>query len=275
MAVRTSVPVSEIVREILAESRIEGNRLVFSRQLSPGEYKKTNSAIEAMGGKWSRREQAHVFPSDPAEVIAAAVASGKTPNTAKKVLEAYFATPDPLARYIVAGEHSDIAALEPGAHVLEPSAGDGAFVRAILETNPNVHVTAVEPDPERAARIGHDPRVTVVVSTFEQFAATASQQFTTVVMNPPFALPQRPTVWMDHLYTAWDLLIEGGQLLAVAPGNYTFRADRAYRAVREFIAEHGDYEELAAGAFETSGTKIDTVFLHARRPVDTKVSTAA
>ncbi|WP_280424787.1 class I SAM-dependent methyltransferase [Nocardia carnea] len=256
----------EFAREILAEARTQGNKLFLSKQLTTSDYKKVNRVIETMGGKWNRREQAHVFQDDPAEIIAAALASGTTPNTVRKVLEAYFATPHWLARHIVAGEYSDIADLEAGAHVLEPSAGDGALVRAILETNPNVHVTAVEPEPERAAEIGHDPRVTVVVSSFEQFSGTAPRQFAAVAMNPPFALPHRPTVWMDHLYAAWDLLADGGQLLAVGPGNYTFRREHYYRRMREFITEHGGYKELPARAFATSGTDVDTVLLYARRP---------
>ncbi|MGF6884980.1 hypothetical protein ABIA39_003445 [Nocardia sp. GAS34] len=268
MAVRTSVPVPEFAREILAESRTEGNKLFLQAQLTESEYKKVNRVIETMGGKWSRRERAHVFPGDPAEVIAAAVASGATPNTVGKILEAYYGTPEPLATHIVAGEHSDIADLDVGAEVLEPSAGEGALVRAILHANPDVHVTAVESNPERAAKIGSDPRVSVVVSSFEQFAATAPGSFAAVVMNPPFALPHQPTVWMDHLYTAWDLLIPGGQLLAIAPGAYTWRPERKYQAMRDFIAPHGDYEELPARAFATSGTGVNSVFLHARRPTD-------
>lgn len=220
-----------------------------------------------MGGKWNRRAQAHVFPSDPAEIIAAAVARGKTPNTSRKVLEAYFATPEALARHLVAGEHSDIAALPPGAHVLKPSAGDGVLVRAILAANPTLLVTAVEPDRQRAARIAYDTRVTVVVSSFEEFAATATPQFAGVVMNPPFALPGRATVWMDHLYTAWDLVLDGGQLLSIAPANIGYRTDRSHRAVREFITDHGGFEEIDFRAFTTSGTYVDTVLLHARRPV--------
>ncbi|MCX4094490.1 class I SAM-dependent methyltransferase [Nocardia sp. alder85J] len=268
MAVRTSVPVPQFAREILAESRTEGNKLFLPTQLTQSVYKKVNRVIEAMGGKWSRREQAHLFPGDPAEIIAAAVASGRTPTTDGKILEAYYATPELLATRIVTGEHSGIADLEAGTGVLEPSAGEGALVRAILHANPDVHVTAVEPNPERAATIGSDPRVSVVVSSFEQFAATAPRPFAAVVMNPPFALSGQPTVWMDHLYTAWDLLIPGGQLLAIAPGGYTWRPQHKYRAMRDFIATHGGYEELPARAFATSGTEVDSVFLHARRPTD-------
>ncbi|MGY5311628.1 hypothetical protein ACXGR8_34610 [Nocardia gipuzkoensis] len=269
MAVRTSVPVPDFAREILAESRIEGNNLYLPKRLSQADYRKVDRVIETMGGKWNRRAQAHVFPSDPTEIIEAAVARGTTPNTTRKVLEAYFATPEPLARHVVAGAHSDLAALPPGAHVLEPSAGDGVFVRAILAANPTVHVTAVEPDRERAARIAYDPRVTVVVSSFEEFATTPTpQQFAGVVMNPPFALPGRATVWMDHLYTSWELLLDGGQLLGLAPANIGYRSDRSHRAMREFITEHGGFTDIDSRAFTTSGTDVDTVLLHARRPLD-------
>ncbi|WP_410874774.1 hypothetical protein [Nocardia sp. A7] len=268
MAVRTSVPVPEFARVILAESRVEGNNLFLPQQLSTADYKRINRVIESMGGKWNRRAQAHVFPEDPSETVAGAVARGTTPNTDRKVLQAYFATPGPLARHLVAGQHSGIAALAPGAHVLEPSAGDGALVRAILATNQSVQITAVEPDRERAKAIAYDPRVTVVIASFEEFATTATTRYAGVVMNPPFALPGQATVWMDHLYTAWDLLDDGGQMLALAPSNYTHRTDRDHRAIREFITEHGAHEALPAGAFTTSGTEVDTVLLHARRPIE-------
>ncbi|WP_082393604.1 MULTISPECIES: methyltransferase [Nocardia] len=268
MAVRTSVPVPEFAREILAESRIEGNNLVLPQQLSHADYRKINRVIESMGGRWNRQARAHVFPDDPTEIIAAALARGATPNTDRKVLTGYFATPEPVARHLVAGPHAGIAALPPGARVLEPSAGDGVLVRAILATNPGVEITAVEPDPTRAAAIDYDPRVTIVIDGFDEFAATAEPGYAAVVMNPPFALPGRATVWMDHLYTAWNLLDQGGQLLALAPENYTYRADRDHHAMREFITAHGGYESLPPGSFATSGTGTAAVLLHARRPHD-------
>ncbi|MGW0252628.1 hypothetical protein ACWDYH_38995 [Nocardia goodfellowii] len=163
MPVRTTVPVSDSVREILIKAHIHGNRLVLPEQLSPAEYRQVNKVLETMGGKWDRRERAHLFPGVPSETVAAAVAGGQTPNLNNKVAHAYFATPASLATRLVRSEHCAISTLEAGAQVLEPSAGDGAFVRAILQANPDVHVTAVEPDPERAAAIGTDPRVEVVI----------------------------------------------------------------------------------------------------------------
>ncbi|MGN2638826.1 class I SAM-dependent methyltransferase [Nocardia takedensis] len=268
MAVRTSVSVPEFALEILARSRVEGNKLFLTDRLSVSDYRKLNKVLEAMGGQWDRRAGTHVFPDDPTETIAAAVARGTTPNTDRKVLAAYFATPEALARLLVEGPHSDISALAPGAHVLEPSAGDGALVRAILAANPGMRITAVEPDRVRAAAIDYDPRVTVVIAEFEEFAAGATDRYAGVVMNPPFALPHRPTVWIDHLHTAWNLLAPGAQLLSLAPNGYTYRTDHAHRAVREIVIAHGGHEVLPAGSFTTSGTGAATVLLHARRPAE-------
>ncbi|MGW4371620.1 hypothetical protein ACWEKT_38970 [Nocardia takedensis] len=267
MPVRALVEVPEFAREILRESRVEGNRLLLPQQLDRGIYRKVDKVIAAMGGRWDRRARAHVFPEDPAQVIAAAVADGSTPK-ATAVTDAYYATPDRLAEQIVTGTHSAIPGLGAGARVLEPSAGDGALVRAILAVNPNVHVTAVEPDSGRAGMIGSDPRVEVAASTFEDFAADASERFAAVVMNSPFALPGQSTIWIDHLHAAWNLLIGGGALLAIAPSGYTFRTDRRHRAIRELVTAHGGHQALPPGAFTTSGTDVNTVLLHARRPAD-------
>ncbi|MGW4367009.1 hypothetical protein ACWEKT_15310 [Nocardia takedensis] len=145
------------------------------------------------------------------------------------------------------------------------SAGDGVLVRAILAANPEVRITAVEPDRERAAVIDYDPRVTIVIAEFEEFAVEATDRYASVVMNPPFALPHRPMVWIDHFHTAWNLLAPGAQLLSLAPNGYTYRKDHAHRAVREIVSAHGDHEVLPAGAFTKSGTGAATVLLHARR----------
>ena len=267
MPVRAFVEVPEFAREILRESRIEGNRLVLPQQLDRATYREIDKVITAMGGHWDRRQRAHVFPEDPAQVIAAAVASGSTPN-ATPAADAFYATPDSLAQRIVTGTHSGIAELEAGARVLEPSAGDGVLVRAVLAANPTVRVTAVEPDAGRAGTIGSDARVEIVESTFEDFAATAPGRYAAVVMNPPFALPGQPTVWIDHLHAAWNLLTPGGRLLAIVPSGYIFRTDRRHTTIRKLITEHGGHEALPPGAFTASGTQVNTVLLHARRPAD-------
>lgn len=171
---RTASPVDDKVREVLANARIEGCNLYLPPgQLDRKVYLAVNTVLESMGGKWNRRAKAHVFTADPREALTA-VLDGGTIAAAPKVLEAFFATPPALANKIAT--ESDIVDLEPGARVLEPSAGDGALVRAILDANPDVHVTAIEPNIVRAKAIGTDPRVTVIPTALEQFAAAAPSQ---------------------------------------------------------------------------------------------------
>ncbi|WP_284741760.1 hypothetical protein [Amycolatopsis sp. RTGN1] len=261
---RTTLPIDDTVREILAESRIEGLYLYLPpRQLDRKVYTAVNAVLERMGGTWNRKAKAHLFTSDPTDAINA-VLDGGTVAAAPKVIEAFFATPADLAEKIVT--ESDIVDLEAGAEVLEPSAGDGALVRAILAANPGVRVTAIEPNAERAAAISGDPRVAVVCSTLEEFAETAPRgHYAACVMNPPFAIPGQPTVWINHVLTAWNMIAAEGQLLAIVPSGFTFRQDRQHENVRQLITAYGGFEELPEDAFAESGTRVRTVLLHAHR----------
>ncbi|OXM56425.1 hypothetical protein CFP71_13435 [Amycolatopsis thailandensis] len=261
---RTTIPVDDTVRRILAECRIDDNRLYLpDRQLDRKLYKGVNTVLEALGGTWNRRAKAHLFTSDPSTAIANVVAGGTVAPPAT-VTEGYFATPAWLAEKIVT--ESDIPDLEAGAEVLEPSAGDGALVRAILDANPGVRVTAIEPNPVRAAQLGDDPRLTVVTSTLEDFAETAPRQhYAAAVMNPPFALPGQPTIWISHVLAVWNMLAAQAQLIAVVPSGFTFRRDKNHESIRQLITTYGGYEDLPEGAFAESGTGARTVLLHAHR----------
>ncbi|WP_410646200.1 hypothetical protein [Amycolatopsis sp. cmx-4-54] len=261
---RITISIDDTVRRVLAECRIEENRLYLpDRQLDRKLYKGVNAVLEALGGTWNRRAKAHLFTSDPRTAIANAVAGGAiTPPP--RVTEGYFATPAWLAEKIVT--ESDIPDLEAGAELLEPSAGDGALVRAILAANPGVRVTAVEPNLDRVAQLGDDPRLTVVNSTLEDFAESAPRQhFAAAVMNPPFALPGQPTIWISHVLTVWTMLAAEGQLIAIAPNGFTFRRDKNHENIRQLIATYGGYEDLPEDSFAESGTGVRTVLLHAHR----------
>jgi methylase of polypeptide subunit release factors len=114
----------------------------------------------------------------------------------------YVRTPDDIADLLCGPAHPDLRWLPAGARVLEPSAGDGSLVAAILRANPRVAVIAVEPDPIRAAvcataNPAAGDAVQVAVSTFERYATTAIRagiQFDAIVMNPPFTLPGQADV---------------------------------------------------------------------------------
>ncbi|SKT52047.1 Type I restriction-modification system methyltransferase subunit [Mycobacteroides abscessus subsp. massiliense] len=252
---------AQLARDILGESsRIDGCvvRLTCG-QLSRPEYVAVNKALEAMGGKWNRGQSGHVFPTDPGPALAAFVGGGALAKPARTA-EGYVPTPSQLAADIVA-DHTRIRGLPDGAKVLEPSAGDGAFVRAILKANPLVQVTAVEPNAERLDRIGEHPSVQRINTTFEEFAASTRERFDAVVMNPPFAVPGGPSIWIDHVRMAFDLLADAGRLTSIAPSGLVFRQDRKHKAIRSMVQEHGGFVELADDAFKGSGTGVQTVVM--------------
>lgn len=91
-------------------------------------------------------------------------------------------------------------------NVLEPSAGEGAFVRAVQVTWPHAEVISVEPRAEAAAKIQYGA---VVPSTLEEYATPAQQRwsdFDLVVGNPPYKHAE------DHVRLARAMCDSGGHV---------------------------------------------------------------
>jgi predicted RNA methylase len=208
------------------------------------------------------------------EVVAEALRSGRQPLPAA-ARSGYVRTPDTLADQLCAWPHHDLRWLPAGARVLEPSAGDGSLVAAILRTNPGVTVTAVESNPVRAAvcaatMAGHGPAVTVHTTTFEQYATTAIRERTVVdavVMNPPFAVAAQSDVWLEHLRTAWHLLRPGGRLVAVVPEGLAFRSSGTQADARAFVEHHGTHQPLPAAVFAEAGAEVAARVVRMTKPV--------
>lgn len=260
------------VRTALAEAVVDGATVRLVGKLDRRTYAATDKALRALGGKWDRKAGAHVFPSAPGEALAALLAGGAMPAIPKAPhqVEGYFATPDALAQLVVEA-YTDIPSLSLFARVLEPSAGDGALVRAVRRVNPAVEVVAVEPSGERAARIdGDSGLVRVQVDRFEEVARrhlqVGARPFDAVVMNPPFALPGVPSAWIDHVELAWSLLRTGGRLTAIVPAGFTYRTDRKHHAIRERVESLGDWRALPEKSFATSGTDVATVAIWMEKP---------
>lgn len=214
----------------------------------------------------------------------------KHTDAAARATDGFVRTPASLADDIVSG-HRDIGALPPGARVLEPSAGDGALVRAILDNDADAHVVAVEPNGPRADALdaidGEKPeyagRVTVFRGTLEDFAAhvewcrgpgagsnrTADgEPFDAAIMNPPFGDSSRADVWIDHVRIVWGMLRDGAQLVSIVPPSYAFRGDKAHKGFRAWAESNGaSYEALPGQPFAESGTGTRAGVLTVNRPM--------
>lgn len=200
----------------------------------------------------------------------------------------YWPTPAAVAHdlldWIVMPGHADGGG-EPQVRVLEPSAGEGHLVRAIRERLPKAHITAVEPNPMRAAKLRTMPGVEVIEATLEQYLVDVAMQalagqwepFDMAVMNPPFTLRNRPQAWADHVLAVYHdpyLLTDCGLVGAVVPhvlltGSETGRRSKRVRAMRELLTFCGQAEACRRGAFaRTVGAKVSAAIMWAQKPPD-------
>jgi predicted RNA methylase len=230
--------------DVLRGLEIDGHHVkIVGGKLDRKTYKHVNDVLEALGGKWNRKMQAHVFEHHPANDITAAIDAGEV-VTDKDM--GFFPTPPELARYVVAS--ADI--VYTGMSVLEPSAGNGAL--ALVARDLSSHVFCVEMDPRRAGRL---VSLGFPVHCGDFMAYEPKEPFDRVVMNPPFG----GQADIDHVTRAFGMLAKGGRLAAIMSGGTMFRSDKKTDAFRSLVAQADGYlEDLPDGSFKEAGTAVKT-----------------
>lgn len=212
-------------------------------------YKRVNDVIEGAGGRWDTNAAAHVFPGEAAQAIAAVLDSGHV-TTVREARQAsqYFPTPAAVVARLL-----ELAELEPGMTVLEPSAGRGAIAQALV-THGAV-VDCVERDPEHAAAL-QKTAVARKVTVADFLAVPASPEYDRVVMNPPFT----GGADVEHVTHALRFLKPDGLLVAVMSWGVTFGKGAAeFRTLVE--QRGGSVEAVPEKAFAESGTDVATILV--------------
>jgi len=175
------------------------------------------------------------------------IANRHTNGTAPRAVSAFqlFQTPPQLAALLVAA-----LVLQPGARVLEPSAGLGRILDALTSAQP-AEVVAVEMAANLAGELYQQARPGVRLLQRDFLTVTPAElgAFDAVAMNPPFHI--RADV--RHILHARRFLKPGGRLAALCLNTH-HRAD----ALREHCTT---WQELPAGTFGKEGTRVSTVLL--------------
>jgi predicted RNA methylase len=213
-------------------------------QLDRKLYTRTNEVLEALGGKWNRSAKAHVFAEPCADLIDSAIETGEFVRPDDM---GWFPTPTALAARIV-----DIACIQPGMAVLEPSAGLGAIAYEVMKRGADVY--CVEIDSGRAGKLMNDQAAPWVVHAGDFLQHTPPTTFDRVVMNPPFA--KRADI--HHVLHARKFLKPDGLLVSIMSGGIEFRQDRL---TEDFRAQCLSIETLPDGSFSESGTEVRTVVI--------------
>jgi hypothetical protein len=236
------------IADILRSATISGKVLRLTCGQLPREtYEELNTIIGALGGQWKTgRTQGHVFDADPTARVSEALEAGEVATERE---EDFFPTPAVLAEQIV-----ELADVRRGHEVLEPSAGTGAIVAALLRTE-CAGVRAIEPNERRARKceaLGQEPRLAVWRMDF--LGLSTPGRFDRVVMNPPFDQDGG----IAHVLRAFDLLAPEGRLVSVMAGGVQWGRKPAQKQFQALVEKHGAFLRVYDGTFEESGTGVRT-----------------
>ncbi|WP_426768741.1 methyltransferase [Erwinia aphidicola] len=142
-----------------------------------------------------------------------------------------FVTPEPVCDRLVT-----LADIRPGDRVLEPNAGTGAILRAVLAAQPAARCECVEVNYALVQHLlSAFPGVPVSCEDFLNFSPV--KPFDRIIMNPPF----RYAVDLKHILHARTMLAPGGNLVAVCSNG-----PRQQKALRDLAVHH---ETLPRGTF--------------------------
>ena len=153
-----------------------------------------------------------------------------------------FPTPADLAARMV-----ELADIEPGMRVLEPSAGTGRILDQLPE---GCEVVAVEINASLGGRLDATRRAVVIGDFLQCTPETLWSSFDRILMNPPFANADD----IKHIRHALAFLKPGGKLVAICANG-----PRQNAQLRPLVEQHGgEWENLPPDTFAESGTAVNT-----------------
>lgn len=187
------------------------------------------------------------FAMDEARPRFERMAARRENGTAPRSVSVYqlFQTPADLAARLVA-----VLDLQPGARILEPSAGLGRILDALQPFEP-AEVVAIDNAHELTGEIFRQERerITILQRDFLTVTPEETGLFDAVAMNPPFHLRAD----IRHIEHARKFLKPGGRLVALCMAG-PHRVARLKTHALQWI-------ELKPGAFKESGTNIAAILL--------------
>lgn len=238
------------VQQILQECTVEGTVI----KLPPGQlerklYMDVAKSLELIGGKWKGgKVMGFQFQTDPTSLLKQ-IANGEKRNLKKEFQ--FFETPASLADEMVT--YADI---RPEDWVLEPSAGQGAIIKAIHRKHPGKMVNYFE-----LMDVNRHILSTIPNSNFcgDDFMMPANKTWDKIIANPPFSKNQD----IDHIRRMYYVLKPKGRIVTIASTHWMYSNNKKEKLFKDWLYNEvsADVNTIDAGAFEESGTKVASTLI--------------
>lgn len=245
---------------VLQQCTVQGNVVKLPDcQLDRKVYADVKKALELIGGKWKGgKTYGFVFQTDPT-VLLEQIANGEKRNLKKEFQ--FFATPPALAARMV--EIAELGETDghPYGDILEPSAGQGAIVKAIqAATEGAIKVYCYELMDINRGILEKMPGVKLIGDDFLKAASVV--QYDRIIANPPFTKNQD----IDHIRLMYNLLKPGGVMVTLSSPSWTFGSQRKQIEFRQWLTDlDAHIEEIPEDTFKESGTSIRTVLIKIKK----------
>lgn len=240
--------IDQSVLAVLSNALAEGNAVRLAGQLDRKLYERTDKVLNAAGGTWNRKARAHLFDGDAASRLDEIILTGEI--ALPKDDFNFFPTPPSIVERMI-----DLADIQRGMKVLEPSAGRGAIALACAEIGAVVDCYELM-DANFAVLSKHAQLANSQQADF--LSIEPDPVYDRVLMNPPF-MKQAD---VHHVMHAHKFLKQGGRLVAVMSAGVTFRENRLTVSFRDLVEKKGgSTEPLPEASFKSSGTMVNTVIV--------------
>ena len=146
----------------------------------------------------------------------------------------------------------DLADINPGDRILEPSAGKGNIVEEIIRRYPNNPLTFIEFDAT-LVEVLRAKKLPVLHGDFLKH----TEKYDKIIMNPPFENRQD----IEHIRYAYSLLKPGGRIVAIMSEGAFYGQGKRETAFREFYDLTGviSPQLLPAGTFYNNESRTNVV----------------
>jgi predicted RNA methylase len=182
------------------------------------------------------------------------ISNGEKRNLKKEYQ--FFETPDSIADRLI--ELAEIDSDMTGSNILEPSAGQGAIIKAINRLYPNKVVDCYELMDINRTILSKIKTANLIGNNF---LTECNNKYFRIIANPPFSKNQD----IDHFYKMYDCLNVGGVLVSIVSRHWQLSQNKKETKFREWIERRTDIIELKGGEFKESGTMIPTYIIKIRK----------